>query len=251
VTELLAARVRPCVPQETLTLPGGVPMTFAFIPPGAFLMGNEKGRDDEKPVHRVEVARGFFLSAYPVTQAQWFAVLGTDPSHVKGATLPVGRVSWNECRAFSAALSVLTGQRVEPPSEVEWEYACRAGTTTEFHFGDVISTDLANYNGTGTWNGSPPGERRGEATDVGSFPPNPWGLFDLHGNVWEWCADAYGPYPATRRDPGRPESDDCERSLRGGSWYFHPEVCRAAHRGKSPPTRRFSYFGLRVCLHPD
>ena len=199
MTELLIAGVKPCVPQETLTLPGGVRMTFSFIPPGSFLMGSEKGSDDEKPVHRVELAGGLFLGVHPVTQAQWKEVMGTTPSHFKGKQRPVEQVSWEDCQEFCKKLSEMTDRKIELPTEAEWECSCRAGTTTEYHFGDVINTDLANYNGNYTWNDSPKGKYRKTTTDVGSFPANPWGLYDMHGNVWEWCADIYEPYHLARR----------------------------------------------------
>jgi uncharacterized protein (TIGR02996 family) len=253
VTELLAAKVQPCAPRETLTLPGGVLMPFTFVPPGAFLMGGTV-EDNETPVHRVTLTRGYFLGVYPVTQAQWAAVMGTDPSNFKGPNRPVESVSWEDARAFCTALSGGTGRRVELPTEAQWEYACRAGTTTEYHCGDVLSTDLANYDGNYSWNGSPKGAYREETTDVGSFPPNPWGLCDLHGNVWEWCADEYGPYTGEdRTDPEEKDinSDNSSRVLRGGSWYGSPQYCRAAYRGWFAPDIRNLSIGFRVCFRLD
>jgi uncharacterized protein (TIGR02996 family) len=251
--ELLGAKVRPCVPQHTLELPGGVPLVGSFVPPGMFLMGGTV-EDDEKPVHRVTLTRGFFMGVSAVTQAQWAAVMGTDPSHFKGPNRPVENVSWEDTLGFCAALSGSTGLRVELPSEAEWEYACRAGTTTEYHCGNVLNTDLANYDGNHSWNGSPKGVHREETTDVGSFPPNPWGLFDLHGNVWEWCADAYAPYTGDdRTDPEVKDinSDNSLRVLRGGSWYVSPLYCRAACRGWYAPASRSSFIGFRVCFRLD
>lgn len=245
MTELLIAGVRPCVPQETLTLPGGVPMTFSFIPPGSFLMGSDQP-NGEKPVHRVEVALGFFLGVYPVTQAHWKAVMSTEPSKFKGQQRPVETVSWGDCREFCMRLAELTGRRVELPREAEWEFACRAGTTTEYHFGDVINTDLANYS-----NGNFFGKREyGETTDVGSFPANPWGLCDIHGNVCEWCEDVYGPYPLSGQVDNQEDPDDSLRVLRGGSWPYMFPGCRAATRYRDPPAYRRSFYGFRVCLRP-
>jgi uncharacterized protein (TIGR02996 family) len=249
MVELLVAGVRPCVPQETLMLPGGVPMTFSFIPPGAFLMGSNHpdGRAQEKPVHRVEVPHGFFMGVCPVTQAQWKGVIGTKPSRFKGPKRPVEQVSCDDCQEFCAKLSDLVGRRVELPMEVEWEFACRAGTTTEYHFGDTISTNLANYLGNISWNGSPKGEIREQTTNVGSFPANPWGLYDVHGNVREWCASAYYHYPRKGND-GMENSTGTSRVLRGGFWHAGPDFCRSARRYSHVRMNRNAYDGFRVCL---
>jgi uncharacterized protein (TIGR02996 family) len=252
VTELLAAKIQPCAPREALTLPGGVPLALAFVPPGAFLMGAAV-EDDEKPVHRVTLTRGYFLGVYPVTQAQWAAVMGTDPSNFKGPNRPVEEVSWEDARVFCGRLTAQLGGWgvVRLPTEAEWEFACRAGTTTEYHFGDVTNTDLANYDGNYSWNGSPRGVYREETTDAGSFAPNPWGLLDLHGNVWEWCADEYEPYTSDEQIDPVGKSEDSRnnlRGLRGGSWSDGPRSCRAASRGWVAPANRFSYIGFRVCF---
>ena len=159
---------------------------------------DEKGRDeDESPQHRVTVST-FFISRYPVTQAQWQAIasldkvdidLKADPSRFKGDNRPVEQVNWYDAVEFCARLSRETGREYILPSEAEWEYACRAGTTTPFHFGETITTDLANYNGNYTYGSGPKGVYREETTPVGSFSPNAFGLSDMHGNVWEWCED--------------------------------------------------------------
>jgi uncharacterized protein (TIGR02996 family) len=247
--ELLVAGVRPCVPQHTLELPGGVSLTGAFIPPGSFLMGGAV-EDDEGPVHRVTLTRGFFLGVHPVTQVQWCAVTGAEPSHFKGPNRPVETVSWDECRAFCAALTeqLTSREAVRLPTEAEWEYACRAGTTTEYHFGDVIGTDLANYNGRYTWNGSAKGANRKQTTDVGSFPPNGWGLHDVHGNVMEWCADGYAAYPECDRTDPHNVSNPFARVIRGGAWGTYPRISRAAFRNWRSPVDRFRYVGFRVCF---
>ena len=255
MVELLVAGARPCVPQETLTLPGGVPMMFAFVPPGAFLMGGAEF-DSEKPVHRVTLTAGSFLGVHPVTQAQWQAVMGTEPSQFKGSNRPVEQVSWEDCQQFCAKLTAqLSGRAtVRLPTEAEWEHACRAGTTTHYHFGDVPSADAANYNGTYTWNGSPKGKNRKKTTDVGSFPANPWGIYDLHGNVWEWCVDGYAEYtPDDQTDPNVDvkQSNDNTRVLRGGSWYSNPQFCRAACRSWYAPAVRNDFIGFRVCFRLD
>jgi uncharacterized protein (TIGR02996 family) len=251
VVELLGAGVAPCVPQHTLVLPGGVPLVGSFVPPGSFLMGGTE-HDAEKPVHRVTLTAGYFLGVHPVTQAQWAAVMGTEPSHFQGPNRPVEQVSWDECQEFCVKLTAhRSGRVVELPTEAQWEWACRAGTTTHFHFGDVPGTDRLNYNGSYTWNGSKKGKNRKRTTDAGSFAPNPWGLFDLHGNVWEWCADEYAPYTSDERtDPvGKTEdSDNNYRVLRGGSWNNYPRICRAAYRVTDAPDDRSGSIGFRACF---
>jgi uncharacterized protein (TIGR02996 family) len=256
VVELLGAGVGPCVPQRTLVLPGEVPLVGSFVPPGSFLMGGTE-YDPEKPVHRVTLTAGYFLGIHPVTQAQWKAVLGTDPSHFKGPNRPVEQVSWDQCQEFCAKLTAHAGgsATVRLPTEAEWECACRAGTTTEYHCGDVLSTDLANYEGNQTWNDSPKGACREETTRVCLFPANAWGLFDMHGNVWEWCADAYAPYTRDERtDPvGKSvNSNNNMRVTRGGSWLNGPQYCRAAFRAGNAPADRLNFLiGFRVCVRLD
>jgi uncharacterized protein (TIGR02996 family) len=255
VVELLGAGVAPSVPQRSLMLPGGVPLVGSFVPAGSFLMGGTE-YEDEKPVHRVTVTAGYYLGIHPVTQAQWTAVMGAEPSHFKGLNRPVEQVSWDQCQEFCVKLTAHAGgaATVRLPTEAEWECACRAGTTTHFHFGDVPSTDRFNYNGTSQWNRSKKGTNRKQTTDVGSFAPNPWGLYDLHGNVWEWCADASAPYTSDKQlDPvGKSEgSDIIYRVLRGGSWNYNPQVCRAAYRGSNAPASRINFVGVRVCFRLD
>jgi uncharacterized protein (TIGR02996 family) len=254
VTELLVTGVRPCVPRHALALPGGVPLVGAFIAPGSFVRGGAF-QHSENPAHRVTLTRGWYMGVFTVTQAQWGAVMGTDPSKFKGANRPVEMVSWDECQAFcDRATDHLDGRVVvRLPTEAEWGYACRAGTTTHFHFGAVPSTDLMNYNGERTFNGSLPGTQRKETTPVGAFPPNSWGLHEMHGNVWEWCADwsallvvedQIDPYISTRR----------ERSyhvMRGGGCLNVPEMCRSAARCWGAPPSRASYVGFRVAFRPS
>jgi formylglycine-generating enzyme required for sulfatase activity len=232
-------------------------MEFSFIPPGSFLMGSDhpEGQDDEKPVHRVTLTKGFFLGAHPVTQAQWKAITGESPSSFKGDNRPVENVSWDDCQAFCQKLTAHLGGRgaVGLPSEAEWEYACRAGTTTEFHFGDTITPDQVNYNGQFTWNESPKGKYREETTEVGSFPANPWGLFDMHGNVWEWCQDWYGPYSIGEQIDTiqLTEQSNEYRVLRGGCWYGFPGGCRSAYRDGDVPAIRDYFFGVRCSFRLD
>ncbi len=172
-------------------------MRFAWRPPGTFLMGSppsEPQRWDDEQQHRVTLSKGFWLGVTPVTQAQWQAVMGSNPSHFQGDDRPVEEVSWDDCQEFCKRLAERDGQRYRLPTEAEWEYACRAGTTTPFHFGATLSTEQANYDGNYTYGEGKKGKYREETTPVGSFPANAWGLHDMHGNVWEWCQDWYGPY---------------------------------------------------------
>jgi formylglycine-generating enzyme required for sulfatase activity len=233
-------------------LGGGISLGLVGIPGGAFLMGSlrSQGYDDERPQHSVRLP-AFLLGRCPVTQEQWRAVMGRlPPCRCGGATRPVDRVSWNDARTFCVRLSQRTGRAYRLPAEAEWEYACRAQTTTPFHFGETITTALANYVGEYTYASEPRGIYRHETTDVGSFPPNAFGLYDMHGNVWEWCADAWhDDYTGAPLDgsvwEGRAGSP---RVLRGGCWHDPPGLCRSATRLKAIPQEGEDYFGFRVAL---
>jgi uncharacterized protein (TIGR02996 family) len=260
IVDLIEAGVPPCVPQRSLALPGGITLTGSFIPPGSFLMGSDHPEavkldwcENERPVHKVTLTTGFYLGISPVTQAQWKAVMGTDPSQFKGGQRPVENVSWDDSQVFCQKLTATLGGRgsVHLPTEAEWEYACRAGTTTEYHFGDVLNTDLANYDGNYSWNDSPQGTYREETTDVGSFPANAWGVFDAHGNVWEWCEDICQEYTSGDEGNTQVNSSESYLILRGGSWYNGPERCRSASRCRLVPAHRYDYFGFRVCFRLD
>jgi formylglycine-generating enzyme required for sulfatase activity len=247
-----------------------------WIPPGRFLMGSpaeEPQRSgNEGPQHLVQL-QGFFLAQTPITQAQWRLVaqwrpnraerawnrkLDPNPSHFKGDHRPVEGVSWDDAMEFCHRLSQRTGRNYTLPSEAQWEYACRAGTTTPFHCGSTISTKLANYDGTKVYGDSKKGEFRHQTTDVSTFPSNPWGLHDMHGNVWEWCADHWhGNYEGAPEDgrawieEGAKENDRKSRLLRGGSWGNFPGNCRSAYRYINPPDLRVLTIGFRVCCLPQ
>ncbi|MEH2434535.1 MAG: SUMF1/EgtB/PvdO family nonheme iron enzyme [Nostoc sp.] len=171
-------------------LGNGITLEMVQIPGGTFTMGSPEREADryenESPQHQVKVS-GFFMGKYAVTQAQYQAVMGNNPSNFKGEKRPVEQVSWDEAVEFCEKLSQKTGNTYRLPSEAEWEYACRAGTTTPFYFGETITTDLVNYDGNYPYGSAPKGEYREQTTDVGKFPPNSFGLYDMHGNVWEWC----------------------------------------------------------------
>jgi formylglycine-generating enzyme required for sulfatase activity len=228
-------------------------MTFAWIPPGTFLMGSppdEAEREDNETQHHVTLTEGFYLGIHPVTQAQWQAVMGNNPSNFQGEKLPVETVSWEDCRKFCEKLSRMDGKRYRLPTEAEWEYACRAGTATPFNFGDTIDTEQANYAGNYRFGQSKKRFDRQQTTPVGSFPPSGWGLFDMHGNVWEWCTDWFGAKyykRSPRQNPQGPKHGD-RRVLRGGSWGNHDWICRAAYRNTLPPGLRVVNIGFRVVL---
>ena len=192
---------------------------------------------NEQPQHRVKITKPFYMGVYVVTQAQYEAVMGANPSYFKGESNPVEKVSWNDAVEFCKKLSAKTGQTVRLPTEAEWEYACRAGTTTPFNTGETISTDQANYNGNFTYGSGSKGEYRQKTVAVGSFAPNALGLYDMHGNVWEWCQDWYdaGYYKnSPTDDPPGPEKGE-SRVLRGGSWNSDPRSCRSAVRSRGVP----------------
>jgi formylglycine-generating enzyme required for sulfatase activity len=238
--------------QFTQDLGGGVTLEMVVIPGGAFSMGSRPGRgyDDERPQHSVIVS-SFLMGKYPVTQEQWEAVMDWRPPYrCSGARRPVDRVSWNDATRFCERLSETTGRAYRLPSEAEWEYACRAGTTTPFHFGETITTDLVNYVGVHTYHSEPEGVYRHETTEVGSFPANGFGLYDVHGNVWEWCADGWHDhYVGAPADGGVWESRAGSfRVLRGGCWHDPPGLCRSATRLKHVEHEGEDYSGFRVAV---
>ncbi|MGM3309634.1 formylglycine-generating enzyme family protein [Anabaena sp. WFMT] len=243
-------------------LDNGVKLEMAAIPGGTFLMGspeNKEGRwDEECPQHEVIVS-SFFMGKYPVTQAQYQAMMGTNPSCFKGSNRPVEKVARYHAVAFCEKLSQKTGKTYRLPSEAEWEYACRAGTTTPFHFGETITTDLANYRGTDyetdngkyKWSGSygqgPKGIYREETREVGSFGvANNFGLYDMHGNVREWCQDTWHINYEFAPTDGSAWLDVEKKSIvqRGGSWQLYPVYCRSASRGLSYSA--YNDHGFRV-----
>ena len=230
-------------------------MVFMYIPAGRFMMGSpdsEEGRSsDEGPVREVRFAQGFWMGKYPVTQAEWQKIMGENPSRFKGERRPVEQVSWNDAQAFLKnfrSLGDFGNLTPRLPSEAEWEYACRAGTTTPFYFGETISADQANYNGKYVYGKGKQGVYREQTTDVGSFPPNAWGLCDMHGNIWEWCEDAWHSNYDGAPNDGRAwlVSGGSGRVLRGGSWSRGPRYVRSANRSSHVPANRFGYIGFRV-----
>ena len=229
---------------------------MVYISPGTFMMGSpsgEKGRDSDERQHKVTLTQGFYMGVIEITQGQWKAVMGNNPSRFKGDNRPVEKVSWNDCLEFIRKLNRQEGgNKYRLPTEAEWEYACRAGTATPFYTytGNCISTDQANYDGNYPMPGCSKGKYRKKTIDVASFSPNAWGLYDMHGNVWEWCQDWKGNYPSRHvTDPDGPSSGSF-RVNRGGSWNEYARSCRSANRYFNASDSRYDYSGFRLARTP-
>ncbi|MBM3859038.1 MAG: formylglycine-generating enzyme family protein [Verrucomicrobia bacterium] len=222
-------------------LGGGVTMDFVLIRPGNFTMGSDKGSSDEKPARKVTITKPFYLGKFEVTQEQWQAVMGSNPSNFKGAKNPVDTVNWEDCLTFVRKLGEkVPGYTFRLPTEAEWEYACRAGSSSEYCYGDDTG-GLGDY----AWYSNNSGSK---THTVGEKKPNTWGLYDMHGNVYEWCQDWYGNYSTNAEtDPVGPSSGS-NRVLRGGSWSRNASTCRSAIRYNFNPSNRFYIYGLRVVV---
>ena len=234
-----------------------VEYAFRWCPPGTFM------RDDEPGESSVTLSHGFWMLETEVTQAMWESVMGNNPTSNKGVNLPVEMVSWNDCQEFIAKLNTelksggrqspgsaaspastggltpaaLKGYKFSLPTEAQWEYACQAGTTTAFHFGDTLTQQQANFGG-----------NLNQTREVGSYPANAWGLKDMHGNVWEWCLDFWGDYPSGAvTDPRGPDRGS-RRVIRGGGWNSLAQACRSTDRRNDDPARRDFNFGFRLAL---
>jgi formylglycine-generating enzyme required for sulfatase activity len=272
-------------------------LTMLWIPPGRFWMGSPETeperRDSEGPQHLVQL-QGFFMSQTPITQVQWRQVAGwkegpgeqwgrelkLDPSSFQSKEgqeendlhllqgesntdqRPVEQVRWEDAMEYCHRLSLRTGRTYTLPSEAQWEYSCRAGTTTPFHFGDMISPELANYRGDVAYADGPQGVYREQTTPVGMFPANAWGLHDMHGNVWEWCLDEWHESYEGAPTDGRAWVDAAEgekseglvktKLLRGGSWSNDPRNCRSAYRFHyQPGYAYYGFVGFRVVCLPQ
>jgi len=225
-----------------------IEIRFRWIPPGEFLMGSPPGEperyDDEGPQHRVRFAQGFWLAETACTQALWQAVMGENPSRFEGEENPVENVSWNDAKRFIEKINGLhPGLELRLPSEAEWEYACRAGTTTRYWFGDEIDHSKANY-----------GYKNEGTVSVKRYPRNPWGLYQMHGNVWEWCEDAwYSDYEGAPEDgqPWKTGGDQEFAVLRGGSWFDVGGALRSASRSRARRGGRAGDFGFRLARGPE
>ncbi len=268
VTSRLVAGVRPVGPR----LVNSVGMEFALIPPGEFLMGSRgrggNGNRDETPLHRVEITRPFWFGVYPVTQEQYAAVMGENPSHFRKKGLRAGEVKRMDTSRFPAegmtctdteefcrklaALPAEKGRTYRLPSEAMWEYACRAGGEPglRFCFGQKMTSNEGNIDGTSSNYRAKVSSRLGRTCQVGMYAPNAWGLYDMHGNVFEWCSDWYGAdyyRHSPVQDPEGPEEGSV-RPLRGGAFPYNAFLCRAGYRNHSVADNRLAEHGFRVVL---
>ena len=230
-----------------------VKQNFILIPAGEFLMGspnNEPQRMSNEFRHKVILTKNFWIADTACTQALWEAVMGKNPSSFKGALRPVETVSWNDCQKFIAKLNELEGtDKYRLPTEAEWEYACRAGTETPFSFGENITPEQVNYDGNSPYHNGEEGKFRKETVEVKSLPPNNWGLYEMHGNVWEWCQDWHDPNYYKNNSPiddPKGPNKGVSRVLRGGSWDVSAGFARSAFRYRYDPGFRFSSIGFRL-----
>jgi formylglycine-generating enzyme required for sulfatase activity len=228
------------VKTKTITLPGGMPMEMVWCPPGTFMMGSpaseilyDRAKEDEVQ-HQVTLTKGFWMAKTEVTQEQWISVMGYNPSLHKSEKLPVEQVSWEDCMEFCQK----TG--LDLPTEAEWEYACRAGTAGPYA-GNGTLEDMAWYSGNSELVTHTVGQKR----------PNAWGLYDMHGNVWEWCADWYDDYPSDPETDPTGAGSGYNRVLRGGSYWHDASSCRSALRRRRYPDSRDGFNGFRPVARPD
>lgn len=250
--------------ERAVSLPGPTALHLVRVAPGVFVMGDDKGNPDERPARRVNVPRAFWLGMTEVTQAQWTAVMGTNPSEFKGPRGPVENVNWLDAHEFLRRLNALpTGFVFRLPAEVEWEYACRAGSTTRYAHGDDAARlgkhawfrDNSGAHEFLGWLGLARGLNRGlrglalpwrvptwGTSDVASKKPNAWGFYDMHGSAWEWCEDLYAGGPEAPLAPNTPEA----RVIRGGSWFSIGLDCRSSNRSRYAPTEKSNVTGLRL-----
>lgn len=244
--------------QRRIDIGSGVFVMFVWIPAGEFVMGSpedELGRyERESPQTRVTHSKGFWMSETPVTQAQYTILMNENPSDPRGLPFPVVNVDFDDALRFCDVLSRHSGLFVTLPTEAQWEYAARAGTTTPFHFGTSITTQMANYNGLFVYGDGEEGLHRRSPSSVRIFPANDFGLYDMHGNVNEWCLDYFGEYPGGEQADWFQRIPNAEftRVIRGGSWESRPEFTRSAARLWARETTRAPVIGFRVVAteHP-
>ena len=250
--------------EKTIELGNEVNMELVFIPAGEFDMGSppsEPKRDKDEGQHHIKLTKAFYMGKFEVTQLQYRVIMNDNKSKFGGDNLPVENVNWYETGRFLKKLSDKTELKFRLPTEAEWEYACRAGTTTAFNVGETIDSDLANYNAKSPYANGIVGVYLKRTTDVGSYPPNAFGLYDMHGNVWEWCKDRYDKNyykktaPIDPKGPSESKADILKakgsnkaRVIRGGAWNEKAHKCRSADRNKRQPGRNQKHLGFRVVL---
>jgi formylglycine-generating enzyme required for sulfatase activity len=241
---------------------GTIELPMRWCPPGTFTMGSpatEPGRDKDEDQVKVTLSKGFWMAETETTQELYESVIGTNPAKFSGPTKPVEMVSWDDAMTFCKRLTLqerrmgrLSAAEVyRLPTEAEWEYACRAGTTTATAFGDTLSSTQANFSGTSPYNGAPGGPEINGTSEVSHYPANAWKLRDMHGNVWEWCRDLYSEKLTGGKDPlAGAGSTDNRRVARGGSWFDKGGYCRSAFREWYDPSHPYNYVGFR-CVRAD
>jgi formylglycine-generating enzyme required for sulfatase activity len=234
------------------TFKNPVGMEFVLVPAGTFMMGSptsEKSRRDDETQHRVTISKDFYLGKYEVTQEEYEKVMEKNPSYFKNCPrCPVEQVSWGDAQEFIKKLNAKGEGTYRLPTEAEWEYAARAGTTTPFGVGDGnnLSSSQANFDGNYPYGNGAKGKYLGKTAAVGSYSANSWGLYDMHGNVWEWCADWDGEYSSSAQtDPAGPSSGS-GRVIRGGSWSSIGMYLRSAFRNRNTPSNGYNHIGFRV-----
>lgn len=241
-----------------VSLPGGEKMTFCYCPAGSFTMGSPAGeadRSDYEAQVQVRLSKGYWMAATECTQGQWSAVMGSNPSHFTGSKdLPVEMVSWEDCQSFITKLNssagLPTGLKFALPTEAQWEYACRAGTESVFSFGDTLTSSQANFDGNYPYGSTRKGTFLEKTSKAGSYSANAWGLYDMHGNVWEWCQDAWD---AISKLPGGTDplgTSGSYRVDRGGGWGDYGHFCRSSYRNWYDPGERSSFQGFRPVAVP-
>jgi formylglycine-generating enzyme required for sulfatase activity len=259
-TDLVTRDNLPSATPSAYTIPW-LGLELMPIPAGEFLMGSPDDEDlrrDNETQHQVTISKPFWMGKYPVTQGQWETVTGYNPSYCEeaGKDAPVECVNWEDAMEFCRKVNLREaregrlpqGYEFTLPTEAQWEYACRAGTTTVFHFGDSLSSHQANFDGNHPYGDAEEGPFLDTTTPVGKYRPNAWGLYDMHGNVWEWCHDWFGDYPSgSVTDPAGPNSGT-GRVFRGGSWLSDGEYCRSANRDWNTPGNRNVSLGFRPSL---
>lgn len=250
----------------TVYFPGDLPVHFRLIPPGTFLMGSEpedkmgaagQGHErDESPMHPVTISKAFYMGVYEITQQQWVSVMGNNPAVFQQVEnykqededhllRPVEYVSWDDCQEFIARLNEMGMGTFRLPTEAEWEYACRAGTTTRFFWENDPRMWIINQY---AWANS---RSFASTHPVGQKMPNPWGLYDMSGNVWEWCSDWYGPYSNDHQTDPRGPEEGSRKVFRGGSWFDFPTSHRSANRHAHETNKGYPAIGLRLVLDVD